>query len=130
MLHWKLPSDRLLGGEMKKLRAEDAIKGWDNNADKFASYVSKFGDDHRVVLLTFRILDILGDVQGLHVLDAGCGEGEGTLEYASGNNVILHGADFSETRLSKANSLLKNLEKEGRRVFLLLMVFIQKNCKN
>lgn len=38
---------------------------------------------------------------GVKVLDAGCGEGEGTLEYARVAGTI-HAADFSETRLRKA----------------------------
>ncbi len=45
---------------------------------------------------------------GVKILDAGCGEGEGTLAYSKFNNVIIHGADFSETRLVKARSSLKN----------------------
>lgn len=36
------------------------------------------------------------------VLDAGCGEGEGSLRYSSIEGTILHAADFSETRLQKA----------------------------
>jgi len=36
------------------------------------------------------------------VLDAGCGEGEGTLAYSSGSGIVVHAADFSETRLKKA----------------------------
>jgi ubiquinone/menaquinone biosynthesis C-methylase UbiE len=42
------------------------------------------------------------------ILDAGCGEGEGTLSYASLPGVIVHGADFSDTRLAKAKKRLSN----------------------
>jgi len=44
------------------------------------------------------------------ILDAGCGEAEGTLEYAKIENTIIHAADFSETRLKKAKSNLKNIK--------------------
>jgi SAM-dependent methyltransferase len=36
------------------------------------------------------------------ILDAGCGEGEGTYEYSKIPEVIIHAADFSEVRLKKA----------------------------
>lgn len=36
------------------------------------------------------------------ILDAGCGEGEGTLEYSKIPGVKIHAVDFSETRLKKA----------------------------
>jgi len=41
------------------------------------------------------------------LLDAGCGEGEGTLEYSRAAATV-HAADFSATRLRKAEHLLGN----------------------
>lgn len=38
----------------------------------------------------------------IKLLDAGCGEGEGTLIYSAIPGVVVHAVDFSETRLSKA----------------------------
>ena len=40
------------------------------------------------------------------ILDAGCGEGEGTLAYSAIPGVVVHAIDFSETRLSLANQRL------------------------
>lgn len=40
------------------------------------------------------------------ILDAGCGEGEGTLVYADIPGATLHAVDFSETRLEKAKKRL------------------------
>lgn len=40
------------------------------------------------------------------ILDAGCGEGEGTLEYSKIPGVKVHAVDFSETRLKKAAKIL------------------------
>jgi ubiquinone/menaquinone biosynthesis C-methylase UbiE len=45
---------------------------------------------------------------GAKILDAGCGEGKGTLEYSKIRGVKIHAADFSETRLKKAKARLKN----------------------
>jgi ubiquinone/menaquinone biosynthesis C-methylase UbiE len=43
------------------------------------------------------------------ILDAGCGEGEGTLEFAKLKGVKIHTVDFSETRLNKAKKRLAGL---------------------
>ena len=40
------------------------------------------------------------------ILDAGCGEGEGTAVYACLPGTTVHGADFSDTRLNKARTTL------------------------
>lgn len=40
------------------------------------------------------------------ILDAGCGEGEGTLIYSDIPGAIIHAVDFSETRLKKAKKTL------------------------
>jgi len=44
--------------------------------------------------------------EGAAVLDVGCGEGEGTLVYASVSGVEIRGIDFSDTRLRKATERL------------------------
>jgi ubiquinone/menaquinone biosynthesis C-methylase UbiE len=41
------------------------------------------------------------------ILDAGCGEGEGTLLYSEIPGVIVHAVDFSQTRLDKAAKKLQ-----------------------
>lgn len=42
------------------------------------------------------------------ILDAGCGEGEGTLAYSTIPGVAVHAFDFSQTRLKKAAERLKD----------------------
>ena len=44
--------------------------------------------------------------EGAKILDAGCGEGEGTLAYSSIPGSLVHAVDFSETRLQKAGERL------------------------
>lgn len=43
---------------------------------------------------------------GAKILDAGCGEAEGTLVYSSIPGAVVHAVDFSETRLHKARERL------------------------
>ena len=43
---------------------------------------------------------------GAKVLDAGCGEGEGTIVYAAVPGATVHAVDFSQTRLRKARERL------------------------
>jgi ubiquinone/menaquinone biosynthesis C-methylase UbiE len=45
--------------------------------------------------------------RGAKILDAGCGEGEGTAVYAAVPGVTVHAVDFSETRLRKAARRLR-----------------------
>ena len=45
--------------------------------------------------------------RGSKILDAGCGEGEGTIVYSAIPGTTVHGADFSETRLLKASKRLR-----------------------
>jgi len=44
---------------------------------------------------------------GSKILDAGCGEGEGTLAYSKIKGCVVEAVDFSETRLGKAKDTLK-----------------------
>ena len=43
---------------------------------------------------------------GSKILDAGCGEAEGTLVYSSVPGAVVHAVDFSDTRLQKARETL------------------------
>jgi ubiquinone/menaquinone biosynthesis C-methylase UbiE len=59
---------------------------------------------------------------GAKVLDAGCGEAEGTVVYSSIPNVVIDAVDFSSTRLNKAAERL-----QGRpNVFLKTVNFLGK----
>lgn len=46
--------------------------------------------------------------EGAKILDAGCGEGEGSLSYAAIPHTVVHAVDFSATRLEKARRRLTN----------------------
>lgn len=51
-----------------------ADTGWDDSAQAWLRLMNK-GDNNRVLLLDGVMLDLCGKVEGLDVLDAGCGEG-------------------------------------------------------
>ena len=54
---------------------EESIRRWDAFAEKFVEGFTDQGDRHREVLLNPAIFELIGDVRGERVLDAGCGEG-------------------------------------------------------
>ena len=77
----------------------DRVKAhWDDPAVE--SMYDKYLLRAEIDLIRARIPD------GAKVLDAGCGEGEGTLAYASIPRVRIHAADYSRTRLKKARRRL------------------------
>ena len=56
--------------------SEESIRRWDAFAEKWAAHTStEQGELHREVLLNPVLFELLGDVRGKRILDAGCGEG-------------------------------------------------------
>ena len=77
---------------------KEVLDYW-NDADVESMY-----DKH---LLTAEIQLLLKYIpEGAKILDAGCGEAEGTLAYSSIPGTVVHAVDFSETRLQKARERL------------------------
>lgn len=77
---------------------DEVLSHWDNKQ------VESMYDKHLLqaeIELIFKRL-----TSGSKILDAGCGEGEGTLKYCSVPNAVIKAADFSETRLKKAQARL------------------------
>lgn len=54
---------------------DEAVRRWDVHARELTARFGERGDLHREVLLNPVLLELLGDVTGKAVLDAGCGEG-------------------------------------------------------
>jgi len=54
---------------------DEAVRRWDAHARELMERFGPEGDVHRVALLNPVLLDLLGDVAGKDLLDAGCGEG-------------------------------------------------------
>lgn len=57
------------------LTSEESRKRWNAFADLWSARVGEMGDRNREAVLTPALLDMIGPVEGLRVLDAGCGEG-------------------------------------------------------
>ena len=53
----------------------EAIRRWELHARDAADFMTEDGDPHRIVLLNPALFQLLPDVTGKRVLDAGCGEG-------------------------------------------------------
>jgi len=73
---------------------DKVLSHWDN--DDVESMYDKHLLNMEINLIRQRISE------GSNILDAGCGEGEGTAVYADIPNVTIHAVDFCETRLRKA----------------------------
>jgi len=59
----------------KQWNADEAIKLWEEFAVDFTSNYTSQGDPHREVLLNPVLLELIGPVKDMRILDAGCGEG-------------------------------------------------------
>lgn len=82
--------------------AEDVRSRWDAVADVFTAKVGKLGDVSKEVLLTPTLLELVGDVSGKRVLDAGCGDGFLSRLLAE-RGAIVHAIDYSENMLAIAS---------------------------
>lgn len=81
--------------------SKEVLKYW--NKDQVESMYDKYLLNFEIRLIKERLKE------KTKILDAGCGEGEGTFEYAKISGVQIDAVDFSETRLKKASQrLLKN----------------------
>jgi SAM-dependent methyltransferase len=77
---------------------KEVLDYWNDNAVE--SMYDKYLLQSEIDLLQKQI------TPGAKILDAGCGEAEGTLAYSSVPGTLVHAVDFSETRLEKARERL------------------------
>lgn len=88
-------------------RSADDIGAWDAVADDWARIVRAGQDPHREQILDPAMLALLGDVAGLRVLDAGCGEGRFSRMLAErGARVV--GVDVSARMVELARSYCRH----------------------
>lgn len=86
------------------------MSGWDESSDAWREFVDE-GDPNRVYVLDPTMLQVLGDVSGLSVLDVGCGEGRFCRMLAS-RGAIMTGLDPTTALIESASSR----QPEGRYV--------------
>ena len=66
-----------------ELSMEDRIRQqWEENAEAFTDLIAGVGTPHHKAILNPCVEELLGDVKGKHLLDAGCGEGYLARHYA------------------------------------------------
>ena len=78
---------------------------WEQNADFWAKIIRGNHDRYRLDLTDSAILDAIGPVAGLRILDAGCGEGYLARELSSRGASVL-GVDSSTRQIEAANELI------------------------
>lgn len=82
--------------------SDEAIRRWDLLARYIVPYMDpEEGDPHRVVLLNPALFQLLPDVNGKRVLDAGCGEGYLCRKLAK-LGALVTGVDYSRELLAIA----------------------------
>jgi ubiquinone/menaquinone biosynthesis C-methylase UbiE len=77
---------------------ENVLNYW--NQPEVESMYDKYLLNAEIEMIRSRI------IPNSKILDAGCGEGEGTLEYSKIEGTEIHAADFSDVRLEKAKERL------------------------
>jgi SAM-dependent methyltransferase len=101
----------------------EAIRRWDLHARHIVTYMDpEEGDPHRIVLLNPALFQLLPDVNGKRVLDAGCGEGYLCRKLARlGARVT--GVDFSREMLALAGERTRDCAVLGIR-------YLHGNCEH
>jgi ubiquinone/menaquinone biosynthesis C-methylase UbiE len=74
---------------------------WEANAAAFAGLISDQGTPHHRNILNPCVEQLMGDVSGRRILDAGCGEGYLARQYAR-KGATIRGIDFSDHLLTLA----------------------------
>ena len=87
---------------------EQFLDQWEANAQAYAALIAGSGTPHHQEILNPFLEQIIGDVEDQRLLDAGCGEGYLSREYAlRGAKVV--GVDFSPTLIQLAQQQSKGL---------------------
>jgi ubiquinone/menaquinone biosynthesis C-methylase UbiE len=85
------------------MNAEEAITRWEANAQAYADAAGDQGDHNKQHVLNPVLLQLLGDVAGKRILDAGCGEGYLSRLLAE-RGAKMVGVDFSRNLVEIARS--------------------------
>ncbi|MGE7793289.1 class I SAM-dependent methyltransferase [Lysinibacillus fusiformis] len=102
------------------MNTEQAIKRWNQYAERYTANYHEYGDIHHEVLLNPTIFSLLGEVDGKHLLDAGCGEGYLSRLLVK-QGAVVTAVDFSQKMLDIA------MERTTQQ---LPVQFYHGNCEN
>ena len=84
-----------------KINLDEVARLWDGNAESWAKHVKEGWDITRDYYQIPAFLEFIGDISGLRILDAGCGEGTNTRAFAR-MGADLTGIDLSEKMINIA----------------------------
>ncbi len=102
------------------MNTEQAIERWNQYAERYTANYYEYGDLHHEVLLNPTIFSLLEEVDGKHILDAGCGEGYLSRILVK-KGAIVTAVDFSQKMLDIA------MERTPQQ---LPVQFFHGNCEN
>ena len=103
--------------------SDEAIRRWDLHARQIVAYMDpEEGDPHRIVLLNPALFELLPDVNGKRVLDAGCGEGYLCRKLAK-LGALVTGVDYSREQLAIAGERTRDRAALGIR-------YLHGNCEH
>jgi len=89
---------------MAEINEGEVARYWDGNSAVWADQVRKGFDRYRELINNPSVFDLIGPVDGLRILDAGCGEGHNTRKLAR-MGARLTGIDISEKMVERAVEL-------------------------
>jgi len=86
---------------------DDALRDlWNSIAEDYAALIANHGTPHHHDILNPCVEQLLGDVKGKSLLDAGCGEGYLARHYAQ-KGAVVTGLDISSILIEKADEISK-----------------------
>jgi SAM-dependent methyltransferase len=88
-------------GPADGLTDEDLVRGWDGVAEWWTSFTNPRGDRNREWVIDPVLFEYLGDMEGLRILDAGCGAGY-LARLLTRRGAVVTGVDFSPKLLAMA----------------------------
>ena len=89
---------------------EDRIRQqWEENAEAFTDLIAGVGTPHHKEILNPCVEELLGDVKGKYLLDAGCGEGYLSRQYAKRGAKVL-AIDISPRLIATSKKITGNEE--------------------
>jgi ubiquinone/menaquinone biosynthesis C-methylase UbiE len=81
----------------------DVARYWDGNAEVWAKHVRAGYDTWRELVNNPALFELAGDLSGLNVLDAGCGDGHNTRKFAR-QGARMTGSDLSSKMIELARA--------------------------
>lgn len=110
----------------KTLNSNQVATIWNCNAEQFTKHYTSLGDCDREMIINPVIFELLNDIEGKVILDAGCGEGYLSRILASKCKKVI-AVDFSEKMLSIAKAKTEQANIEYNHASIESLGFLESN---